>query len=333
MSEVLEARAEVIKLARLLHTEPSEIAFAEKAGSDSLREFRDQLVELFYGNDSGVERFAKIGNLLPSSIIASLTKEAVGPVLAARIAGLIEPKNAVAVVSKLSIPFVTDISVELDPRRVEPVIGALPPETLAGICKELIKRKEFVAMGGFVGFVDEDTLASVFKDATDSELLQIGFVTEDTARLAIAISQLSDERLGSIIRAAGHEGYWPEALDLLRNTSDDGYFRLIDIASAQDKRVQDELVAASQRDGLWPIVIPAVAQMTDPSKTIDALLRSDAKVFKGFADAVAADKAWVDAGELIAKLSDQQRAQFRERLAKSERVKAFAPVAELLAAK
>jgi hypothetical protein len=252
-------------------------------------------------------------------------------VLAARIAGLIEPKNAVAVVSKLSIPFVTDISVEIDPRRIEPVIGGLPDETLAAICKELIKRKEFVVMGGFIGFVDEETLASVFKDASDADLLQIGFVAEDTAKLAVAISHLSDERLGSIVRSAGHDKYWPEALDLLRNTTDAEYFRLIDIASQQDDLVLDEMMKASQRDSLWPMVIPAVSQMTDPANAVAALLRADAKVFKGFCDAIIADKAWLDAGELIGKLSGKQRAELKKRLAKNDRDEAFAPVAELLA--
>jgi hypothetical protein len=52
MSEVLEARAEVFKIARLLHTDPAEIAFAEQVDSDELRAFRDQLIELFYGSVS-----------------------------------------------------------------------------------------------------------------------------------------------------------------------------------------------------------------------------------------------------------------------------------------
>ncbi|MGH2905326.1 MAG: hypothetical protein ACRDKI_00990 [Solirubrobacterales bacterium] len=333
MSEILDARAEVVKLARLLDCAPEELAYLEQVGSAGLRQFRAQLVELFYGSeDGGLQRFARVGNLLPSSVIASLTREAVGPVLAARVAGFVEPKQAAAVVERLSTSFVTDITVGLDPRRVEPVIGRMPKETIAAIAKELVKRDEYVRMGELMTFTDEHAVAAVFAQASDSQLLQIAFVAEDKDKLSAAIAQLDDERVGGTMRAAGREQLWPEALDLLLHLDDEQYFRVIDIASQQPPAVLDELVAIAQRDNLWEIVIPSISQATDPSKLVAALLRADASAIKDFADAVAADDAWEDMRELFGKLADGQRAALSKRITQNGRAELFSPVSELMTA-
>lgn len=334
MSEVLDARSEVIKLARLLGTDREAIAFMEKVDSASLREFRYQLIDAFYGNeDDGLARFAKVGNLLPASAIAALTKEAVGPVLAARIAGMVDPKQASSVVQKLPVSFVADIAVQIDPRRVTPVIGALPPATLSEIAAELVKRKEFVAMGEMVGAADESTLSTVLDKASDAELLQVAFVTEDKDALQTAISMLSDKRLRNIMKVAGKENLWPAALDLLRHMTDEEYLRVIQLASKLDDATLDALVAVSLDDDLWELVIPAVSQMKNPSKVVAALLRAEESVVDEFADAIIADGAWEDVRELLEKLPHEQVVELRKRIASNGRAPKFEPVAELLLAK
>lgn len=333
MSEVLDARAQVIKVARLLEVEPESVAFMEKVGTEGLHAFRDQLIELFYGGEEGaLKRFATVGNMLPSSVIASLTKEAVGPVLAARITGLVDPKQAISVVDKLPVPFVTDIAVQLDPRRVGLIVGGLPQKTIAAIALELVKRKEYVTMADFVSFADPHTLADIFEKASDIDLLQIAFVTDDKPKLSTAIALLSDKRISRIMKVAGRENYWPEAIDLLRHIPDDQYFRLVDLVSKQDAVVLDELLAVAESDSLWEIVIPALARMEDPTKAVHALLTADAQVIKGFADAVVAEGDWEDITLLIEKLPDAQLTELRKRLAQNGRTAQFEPIAELLAA-
>ena len=333
MSEVLEARAEVIRLARLLGAPPETMTFMEKVGSEGLRKFRRQLVDVFYGSEQGsVERFAKIGNLLPSPVIAALTKEAVGPVLAARISGLVDPAQAIAIVARLPIDFVADIAVEIDPRRIGPVIGGLPSETVGALAITLVKRKEYVTLGELGGFADDDAQAVVFDAASDADLLQIAFVTENKENVSKSIALLSDKRLGSIMRTAGKEGLWAEALDLLRSMNDDDYFRVIDIAARQDEATLDAFITTAQNDALWDLVIPSIAQMADPAKTVAALLRADAATIKGFVDAVVKQRAWDDMRELLQKLSEHQLAELRKQIAEHGGAAKFKPVAELLAA-
>lgn len=333
MTETLEARAEVAKLARLLGVDAAEISYMEKVGADGLAEFRAQLVDSFYGDsDSGLQRFASVGNLLPAKVIAALTREAVGPVLAARIAGLVDPKQAVAIVARLPVKFVTDIAVEIDPRRIEPVLGAMPRATIAAIAGELIKRKEYVTMGQFIGFIDQDTLAGTFAKMTDADLLQIAFVAEDKDRLYLAVELLSEPRLKRTMLLASRDGMWPEALDLLRHMDDAQYFRLLEIASNLDAKTQDELVRVTRDDDLWVIMLPALAQMDDPSGAVDALLRADGATVKAFADAIAAEEAWEDARELFEKLGEEQMTELRQRFAKNGRLAILEPVGDLLAA-
>lgn len=333
MSAQLETNAEIVKIARLLDADPAEIEYLDEISPEALRNLRRSLLDRFYGGtDEGIQRFAKIGNLLPAKVIAQLTKEAVGPVMAARIAGLIDPKQAAAVVSNLPAKYVAEIATHIDPRRVEPVIGRLPDETVEKIAKELIDRKEYVTMGQLTSFVSDDILNSSFQYASDEALLQVAFVTEDKSRLSDALAPQTDERITNIIKTAVFTKLWPEAVDLLTQLSDEQYLRVINLASQVDKRTMEKLVGSTIEPVLWQIMVPALAQMDDPTRAVQALLRGSNESIKGFSETIVGDGAWQDASELIEKLDEPTRADFRKMLARYKLVSQFEPVADLLAA-
>ena len=333
MSAELETHSEIVKLARLLDADPQDIDYLAEVSPEALRNLRRSLLDRFYGGtDEGIQRFAKIGNLLPAKVIAQLTKEAVGPVMAARIAGLIDPKQAAAVVGNLSPSFVAEIATHIDPRRVEPVIGRLPDDQVIKIAQKLIDRKEFVTMGQLASFVSDEILNAAFVYASDDALLQVAFVTEDKTRLSDALKPQSDERITNIIRTAVFTNLWPEAVDLLTQLSDEQYLRVINLASKLDKKTMDKLVGSTIEPILWQVMVPALAQMDDPSEAVHALLRGSNESIKGFAQTVVGDGAWQDARELIEKLDEPTRQDFRAMLGKYKLVTQFEPVAELLAA-
>lgn len=333
MSAELETHAEIVKLARMLDAAPAEIEYLDEISPEALRNLRRSLLDRFYGGtDEGIQRFAKIGNLLPAKVIAQLTKEAVGPVMAARIAGLIDPKQAASVVGNLPPAFVAEIAIHIDPRRVEPVIGRLPDATVTKIAKSLIDRQEYVTMGQLASFVSDEILNETFKYASDEALLQVAFVTEDKSRLSDALAPQTDERITNIIRTAVFTSLWPEAVDLLTQLSDEQYLRVINLASRVDKKTMDKLVGSTIEPILWQVMVPALAQMDDPGNAVRALLRGSNESIKGFAETIVGDAAWQDAGELIEKLDEPTRADFRKMLARYKLVSQFEPVAELLAA-
>lgn len=333
MNASLASHAEIVKIAHLLQIEPVEIEYLAECDPETLVELREQLISNFYGHESGnLKRFAKVGNMLPSSVIASLTKEAVGPVLAARIAGFVDPKQAAKVVGKLPTKFVVDIATAIDPRRVAPVVGRLDNGVVERIAIELIKRREYVTMGQFVGFASEDILRAAFNFASDEALLRTAFVTEDKPRLSVALAPQSDERIASIISTASKGNLWPEAMDLLSQLSDDQYIRVINITSSMPPKTLDRMVAETTKHGCWPILVPAYAQMDDPNSGIAALLRGTADDVRAFAATIIEDDAWEDAEELFGKLTEENRSALLARLARLKLADDFEQFASPVAA-
>jgi hypothetical protein len=324
MSAHLQTHAEIVKIAHLLQVEPSEIEYLAVCEPETLIEFRLQLVEIFYGDESStLKRFAKVGNVLPSSVIASLTKEAVGPVLAARIAGFVDPKQAAAVVAKLPTNFVVDIATAIDPRRVGPVIGRLDNVTVERVALELIKRHEYVTMGQFVGFASDEILRISFNFSSDEALLRTAFVAEDKERISAALTPQSDERIASIIKTAAKGALWPEAMDLLSQLSDDQYIRVINISGSLDAKSLDKTIIATTEHDCWPILVPAFAQMDDPNKGVAALLRGTADDIRSFGETIIEDEAWEDATELFGKLTEENRDALVTRLRRLKLDEAF----------
>jgi hypothetical protein len=228
-------------------------------------------------------------------------------VLAARIAGFIDPKQAAAVVAKLPTNFVVDIATSIDPRRVGPVLGRLDNGTVERVALELIKRHEYVTMGQFVGFASEEILRISFNFSSDEALLRTAFVAEDKERISAALAPQSDERIASIIKTAAKGDLWPEAMDLLSQLSDEQYIRVINISGSVDAKSLDKTITATTRHECWPILVPAFAQMDDPNKGIAALLRGGADDVRAFGETILEDEAWEDASELFGKLTEENR--------------------------
>lgn len=328
MSAQLATHAEIVKIAHLLQVDPQELDYLAACDSETLVAFRLQLVEVFYGDEgSSLKRFAKVGNLLPASVIASLTKEAVGPVLSARIAGFVDPKQAAKVVSNLPTSFVVDIATAIDPRRVGPVIGRLDNGTVERVALELIKRHEYVTMGQFVGFASEEILRSAFNFASDEALLRTAFVAEDKDRISAALAPQSDERIASIIKTAAKGDLWPEAMDLLSQLADEQYIRVINISGGLPAASLDKMVAATTKSDCWPILVPAFAQMDDPNNGIAALLRGSADDVRAFGETIINDGAHEDAAELLEKLTDENRKELLARLSRLKLAAEFERIA------
>ncbi len=98
-----------------------------------------------------LSRLAAASKLLPVGLVATLGERAFGPVLSARITGLLDPGRAVEVAQRLPVDFLADIAVDLDPRRASAVIARIPPQQIGEVTRELVRRHESVTMGRFVG--------------------------------------------------------------------------------------------------------------------------------------------------------------------------------------
>lgn len=252
MTEALASRAEVLKLARLLGCPPARLSYLERVAPEDIRRLRELVTDmLFTAHDAMLSRLAAASRLLPVGLVALIGERAFGPVLAARIAGRLEPGRAVEVAARLPTSFLADVAVELDPRRALEVIVGIPPEQIAEITQELARRGEFVAMGRYVGYLPLNTLTAALQTLSDSELLRSAFVMEEKEHLDHLAEALGPDRLGRIVDAAQREGLWIEALDLLGHLRADRQAALVKVARERlDREQRTEVLELARAVGL-----------------------------------------------------------------------------------
>jgi hypothetical protein len=219
-ADLLQAHAEVLKLARILGRDPDTLAYLERLPPEDLRQLRDNVTEALYDAHVGsLGRLAAASRLLPAGLTATIGQRAFGPLLSARLAGMLETDKAVEVAAKLPPPFLADVAVELDPRRASDLIAKIAPALIGQVTAELTARREYVTMGRFVGHLSDDSVDAAMARMDDEAVLQVAFVLEDRGQLSRLLGRLPKGRSAGIIDAAAREGLWLEALDLLNHIS------------------------------------------------------------------------------------------------------------------
>jgi hypothetical protein len=233
MSPAAAGRAELVKLARLLDVPPERLGALAGVSPSALRKLREQIADtLFEADRTHFERVVAAARILPGPIAARLTERALGPLLGARAAALLEPGQAADLARRLSPEFLADLAVRLDPRHAGEQVSGLPPELVAEVSAELCRRREHVAMASFVGHLAEDALLATLAVLDDDALLGIGFLMEDTQRLRAIVALLPDERLAGLIALAEDEDRVDELLEVVGRLAKRQRLRAIKLAAA-----------------------------------------------------------------------------------------------------
>ncbi len=257
MSESLQARAEILKLARILGRDPDTLGYLERVPAADIRALREQVTDmLFSAHDQALSRLAAASRLLPVGLVAMIGEKTFGPVLSARMAALLDPGRAVEMADKLPTAFLADVAIAIDPRRTSEVIGRIPPARVSEVTRELLRRDEYVTMGRFVGHLSDEAIAAAVAVMDERELLQVAFVLEEKDRLDRLADLLSDERSERVVRTAASADMWVEAFDLLNHLDVNRRAAFINHPAAQDEAVLDSLLAAVQSQDLWDSALP-----------------------------------------------------------------------------
>jgi hypothetical protein len=206
----------VLKLARLLGRDPDSLHYLERLDPSDLRQLRDQATEMLFSAHAGpLGRLAAASKLLPVGVIASIAERALGPMLTARVAGLLEPSHAVQVAAKLPGPFLADVAAELDPRRAGPVIALIPADRIAEITAELVRRHEHVTIGRFVGHLSAEARLAALAVLDYETAAQVVFVVEDEAGLQQLFADVPSDERGELVDAAARAGLSSELLEVV----------------------------------------------------------------------------------------------------------------------
>ncbi len=313
MSERLEGRAEVVKLARLLEVDEDELAFLERLPATDLRAFRESATErLFASGAKRLERLGAAAKLLPSGLAATIAQRAFGPLLCARAAGNVETDKAIDVAKRLPPDFLADVTVALDPRRVAAIIAEVPEELVVPVAHELGRRREHVTMGRFLAYVPDHAITAAMGVLSDEAMLRTAFVLEHKERLDHAVGLLPPDRLPGVLRVASELELWPEALDLLDHLSEERRGPIADVLAEQDEVVVSALVNAVAEAHLWDSLLPTVRTMSDSSRARLAGMAPfhDPDVMRDIIWAAADQRLWVDLVPLIDALPNEVRPEW-----------------------
>lgn len=197
--------AERRKLARLLgDVDPAELAFLDGIPVEELRDYRLRLTDAIYDLDVGaVRRTAEASRLLPVALLATIGERGLGPLVCARVCGLLDLDRAVDVAARLPAAFCAHVAAELDPRRAVELVSAMSPDRILEIALQMVALGEHVAMGRFVGSLPEPTLRRCVAALPDADLLRIAGVLEDSGRIEEIAAMLGPTRMASLAAGAG----------------------------------------------------------------------------------------------------------------------------------
>lgn len=243
MSDQPPSRPEILKLARLLRCEPERLAYLDQVSDSDLQELREQATDmLFNAHDGTLGRLAAAAKLLPVGLVALIAERAFGPVLAARMAGYLEPSRAIDVASRLPTTFLAEVATDIDPRRTAEVISGIPSERIAELTRILADRGEFVPMGSAVAQLPKESLEAAVSVLSDEELLRTAFVMEDKERLPELAQMFGRDRTIGMIDVAEQAGLEYEAVDLLSHLDESQRDEVLKVLRERDEESHQQVI-------------------------------------------------------------------------------------------
>jgi hypothetical protein len=191
--------AEILKLARALGAPPERFDYLRQVPLADLRRFREQTTAVLFDAHLGVlQRMAVASRLVPSALLARMAERAFGPLLSARIAGLVDVSHGVDIARRLSPGFLADVATELDPRRAFGILTGLPEPLVVAVAEELARREDWLTIARFVDHLPDSVIGSSLEFVPDDALVQIAALLDEPARMASVLTLLPADRLDTI---------------------------------------------------------------------------------------------------------------------------------------
>ncbi len=243
------------RIAHVLGVSSEEIDFLGRLDSDTLRALHSQIVELLFdpaqSRMGGLQNAAKI---LPPPVTAKVAEKALGPVLAGRIAGLLDTGSSVAIARRLPPEFLADVAGHVHPQRVEVLVRDLPSRQLDAAADVLIERHDLLALGHFAGIIRPDTLQSIVSRLDASVILDVVPYIEPAARVDDLIELVENPVLLSVLRTAHDNTRWVDAFDLVDLLNLISRTRVAELSVPESELIDGAVRAAAEWDR-WPALL------------------------------------------------------------------------------
>lgn len=250
----LQTEAERVKLARVLGVAPEALAFLARRDAVELRLLGERVSHaLFDEYRAAFQRLADASRLLPASLVAKLSERVFGPMLSARVAGLMAPDRALEVATRLRMDFLADVCVELDPRSAVVLLQRIEPDFVVQVARRLLARGDHVTLGRFVDALPDRSIRAVVDDTSDdAALLRVASYVERRERVAELVGMLPPSRLEKLVDAVvrGERETQAAGLAMLAQLDPPQQARFAAIAARRGPEVLAALRTAAEREGL-----------------------------------------------------------------------------------
>lgn len=269
MSDLLR-QAEQIKLARALALPVEHLAMVAALDALEIRALRERITRMLYDQHHALfQRLAAAGKLVPARINALIAEKVFGPLLSARMSGLLPAERAIKVATLLPTGFLAELCLSLDPRSAPELLQRMPVRTVAEVARELLRRDEYVTMARFVDCLADAAIQAVIAGTRDdAALVQIAFYVESPERLDHLVSLLPDERLRGAIRCTteGPRMLQQAGVSLLSRVGDRQKGRMGDAAAALGEAAMKSLVSTVSRENANALLPRVFAAMSPDSR-------------------------------------------------------------------
>lgn len=268
MSLELARRAEILKLGRVLRIEPDQLGYLDAVDPKAIRTLRERISDqLFEGDRALFQRIVASNRLVPAGLAAIISEKALGPLLCARVSGLMPVDRAIEIANKLPTAFLAQTCLLVDPHRARDLISGFPVRRVTEIARLLAGSGEHVAMARFVDSMSKEAIGACIDILGDEQMLSIGFFVEEKSRLNEIVGWLSEERLRSLVRTgAADASLRPQALSLMSEVDDRWKKRLGDIAVDLGDEFIGNLARVALEQNLWSALLPVVGMMSQASQ-------------------------------------------------------------------
>ena len=252
MSDLL-TRAELTRLARVLGATDASVQFLAARNHLELRQLEDRVsAALFDEHRKALQRIADASRLLPASLVAKMSELVFGPMLSARVSGLMPPDRAIEVAGRLRTKFLADVTIQLDPRSASELLARMPVTIVVEVAALLLQRGEYVTMGRFVDDLPDAAIRAVLERVQDDgALVRIAGYVERRERVMELIEMIPPDRLRRVVAAAatGPEEVQLSGLVMMSQLSERQQGRVGDIAISLGAETVQALLAAASRAG------------------------------------------------------------------------------------
>lgn len=266
----MEARAELLKLARVLSTDPGELSFLEGADPADLRELRASISDrLLAGDREHFERVVALGRHLPDRVAAGITQHALGAQLSGRAASLLTAEELAEFAHRLPADFVADVAAVMDLRSVGSLLDRIDTAKVVAVTRVLAEREDWITMGAFGGRIQRDALIETIAMLDGEALARVGFVLENRSRLDEIQGLLDDQKLRELLIASGECNLIAETVYLVDALSDDSVARVAGILGQLSRERQEAFAAMLLKD---PTLLAAGQRLIDNCPPVRAAI-------------------------------------------------------------